>query len=168
MCRPCEGWLNVVALEDYMSPSTELKRFMSDHAKPEDLAAFMAGLGSDADAAAVVAAMNARGYRVTTDELAISIPEARQRLTTVEQSMPAATARNEQGDVKQQELFSQIENATKQARAKLNALASKGNEISVADMFEMQMLMNHMSQLSEMATNVVSAANSTMLSMTRN
>jgi hypothetical protein len=151
-----------------MPPSTELKRFMSDHAKPEDLAAFMASVGSDADAAAVVAAMNARGYLVTTDELAISIPEARQRLTTVEQAMPAAAGRNEQSDVKQQQLFSQIENATKQAKAKLNTLASKGNAISVADMFEMQILMNHLSQLSDMATNVVSAANSTVSSMARN
>jgi hypothetical protein len=151
-----------------MSPSTELKRFMSDHAKPEDLAAFMAGVGSDADAAALVAAMKAQGYSVTTDELAISIPEARQLLTTVEQAMPAVAARNEQADVKQQELFSQIDNATKQAKAKLNTLASQGDAISVADMFEMQMLMNRLSQLSEMATSVVSATNSAMSSIARN
>lgn len=38
----------------------------------------------------------------------------------------------------------------------------------VADMFAMQMLMNHLSQLSEMSTSVVSAANSAISSMARN
>ena len=35
-------------------------------------------------------------------------------------------------------------------------------------MFEMQMLMNHLSQLSEMATSVVSASNSAIADMARN
>jgi hypothetical protein len=34
--------------------------------------------------------------------------------------------------------------------------------ISIGDMFEMQMLMNHLSQLSDMARSVISAANSAL------
>jgi Family of unknown function (DUF5407) len=78
---------------------------MSDHANPEDLRAFMAGIGTDADASALVAAINAKGYLITTDELADPIAEVKRRL------------------------------------------ASRDG----TTMFEMQMLMNHLSQLSEMS-----------------
>lgn len=58
--------------------------------------------------------------------------------------------------------------ATISAKAKLAVLQARRSSISVADMFDMQILMNHLSQLSEMATNVVSAANSAIASMARN
>ena len=151
-----------------MSLSTELNRFMTDHAKPEDLAAFKAKVRSDADATAVSAAMNAQGYSVTADELLALVPQARQLLATIQKAMPAATARNVPADVNQQALFSQIEKSSQQVKDKLNALAPKGDAISVLDMFEMQMLMNHMSQLCEMVSSVASATNSAMSSMTRN
>jgi Family of unknown function (DUF5407) len=95
---------------------------MSDHANPEDLRAFMAGIGTDADASALVAAINAKGYLITTDELADPIAEVKRRL------------------------------------------ASRDG----TTMFEMQMLMNHLSQLSEMSGSAVSAANSAISSMPRN
>lgn len=61
-----------------------------------------------------------------------------------------------------------VESQSKEVADALRRLNEKGSEVSVADMFEMQMLMNHFSQLSEMNTNVVSAANSAINSMTRN
>jgi hypothetical protein len=65
-------------------------------------------------------------------------------------------------------LFAVINDATISAKAKLSAIKSRRSAISIGDMFEMQMLMNHLSQLSEMATSVVSASNSAIASMARN
>lgn len=65
-------------------------------------------------------------------------------------------------------LFKLINDATISAQTKLAGIKSRQSAISIADMFEMQMLMNHLSQLSEMATNVVSAANAAVSSMARN
>jgi hypothetical protein len=61
-----------------------------------------------------------------------------------------------------------VADATEIVRTKLKALQERRESITVADMFEMQMLMNHLSQLSEMSTSVVSAANSAISSMVRN
>ena len=65
-------------------------------------------------------------------------------------------------------LFAVINNATVSAKAKLSSIKSRRSAISIGDMFEMQMLMNHLSQLSEMSTSVVSASNSAISSMARN
>jgi hypothetical protein len=65
-------------------------------------------------------------------------------------------------------LFAIINNATISAKAKLSSIKGRRSAISIGDMFEMQMLMNHLSQLSEMATSVVSASNSAIASMSRN
>jgi Family of unknown function (DUF5407) len=67
-----------------------------------------------------------------------------------------------------QDLFTIINNATTSATAKLNEIQLRRSAISIGDMFEMQMLMNHLSQLSEMTTAVVSSANSAITSMARN
>ncbi len=66
------------------------------------------------------------------------------------------------------QLFKVVNNATISAKIKIGLISARRSAISVGDMFEMQMLMNHLSQLSEMATNVVSAANSAIMSMARN
>jgi hypothetical protein len=66
------------------------------------------------------------------------------------------------------ELFSIINTAVLSAKAKLLQIQSNRSSISIGDMFEMQMLMNHLSQLSEMSTNVVSASHSAVSSMARN
>lgn len=65
-------------------------------------------------------------------------------------------------------LFGIINDATASAKTKLLEIQSKRSAISIGDMFEMQMLMNHLSQLSEMATGVVSASNTAVMSMARN
>jgi len=65
-------------------------------------------------------------------------------------------------------LFKVIADATVSAKTKLLEIQNRRSSISIGDMFEMQMLMNHLSQLSEMATNIVSASNSAIASMARN
>jgi len=65
-------------------------------------------------------------------------------------------------------LISVVNDATVSAKNKLDILKARRSSISIADMFDMQMLMNHLSQLSEMSTSVVSASNSAISSMARN
>jgi len=50
---------------------------------------------------------------------------------------------------------------------KMQSNATSGG-VGVADMFSMQLAMNQMSQLTEMSSSVLSAANSSMMSMARN
>jgi hypothetical protein len=62
-------------------------------------------------------------------------------------------------------LFSAINNASVSAKTKLSAIRGRTSAISIGDMFEMQMLMNHLSQLSDMASSVVSASNTALQKM---
>jgi hypothetical protein len=52
-------------------------------------------------------------------------------------------------------------------KTKLSAIRQAKSSISIADMFDMQMRMNKLSQLSEMVTSVVSASNSAINTMAR-
>jgi len=61
-----------------------------------------------------------------------------------------------------------VTDATVSAKQKLDDIKARGSAISIGDMFDMQMLMNQLSQLSEMSTSVVSASNTAILSMARN
>jgi hypothetical protein len=54
-----------------------------------------------------------------------------------------------------------------QIKAKIASFGGR-DSISMAEMFEMQMLMNKLSQMSEMSSSIVSAANSAVSSMARN
>jgi len=65
-------------------------------------------------------------------------------------------------------LTSIVSDATVSAKRKLEILKARRSSISIADMFDMQMLMNHLSQLSEMSTSVVAASNTAIGSMARN
>ncbi len=65
-------------------------------------------------------------------------------------------------------LFRIVHDATISAKQKLLQIKDRKSAISIGDMFEMQMLMNHLSQLSEMSTAVVSASNSAINTMARN
>ena len=73
-----------------------------------------------------------------------------------------------QSALKVQALFDIVNDATKSVKDKLAQIKNSTSSISIGDMFEMQMLMNHLSQLSEMSTAVVSASNSAISSMARN
>lgn len=61
-----------------------------------------------------------------------------------------------------------IEDATISARQKLEDIKDSNSSISIGDMFELQMLMNELSQFSEAATAVASAAHTAIISMARN
>ncbi|MCB1213429.1 MAG: DUF5407 family protein [Chlamydiia bacterium] len=58
-----------------------------------------------------------------------------------------------------------VEKTTVSAKRKLEAIRDRKSAISIADMFDMQMLMNHLSQMSEMSTAVVHASNSLIVKM---
>ena len=66
------------------------------------------------------------------------------------------------------DLFRILNDATASAKTKLLEIKNRRSAISIGDMFEMQMLMNHLSHLSEMNTSVVSAANSAIQRMAQN
>lgn len=66
------------------------------------------------------------------------------------------------------ELVGIINDATKNVTEKLKSMKQNSDSISIGEMFEMQMLMNHLSQLSEMCTGVVSAMNTSIMAMARN
>lgn len=63
------------------------------------------------------------------------------------------------------QLFAIVNDATASAKAKLSKIKDMKSAISIGDMFEMQMLMNHLSQLSEMSAGVVSASNTAINTM---
>jgi hypothetical protein len=65
-------------------------------------------------------------------------------------------------------LVSAIEDLTATAKSKIAMIRSKGSAMSISDMFDLQMAMNRLSQLSEMSTSVISAMNSTITSMAKN
>jgi len=66
------------------------------------------------------------------------------------------------------DMFSIVNDATKAVKTKMDALKGKGSNVSITEMFEMQMLMNRLSQLSGMSTSVMSASNTAIASMARN
>jgi hypothetical protein len=66
------------------------------------------------------------------------------------------------------DLFSLVNSATASAKAKLLEIQSRRSAISIGDMFEMQMLMNNLDQLSESSTAVMSSVNDAIQSMARN
>lgn len=61
-----------------------------------------------------------------------------------------------------------ITDLTIQARAKITTIHERGENISISDMFDMQMDMNHLAQMSEMSTSIVNATNTAIMSMARN
>jgi len=54
------------------------------------------------------------------------------------------------------------------AKSKIAAIRSKKSAMSIADMFDLQMTMNQLSQFSEMSTSVISSMNTSIGSMARN
>ncbi len=71
-------------------------------------------------------------------------------------------------------LIDGIEALTKQVVAKIDAIRSKSGEVggdqemSIADMFDLQMSMTKLNQFSEMSTSVVSAMNTAINTMAHN
>lgn len=64
-------------------------------------------------------------------------------------------------------LVNMIDYLSGQAVSKIAAIRSKKSAMSIADMFDLQMAMNKLSQFSEMSTSVVSAINTSANSINR-
>jgi len=65
-------------------------------------------------------------------------------------------------------LVSAINNLTATALSKIAQIRSKGSAMSIADMFDLQMAMNKLTQFSEMSTSVITAMNTSINDIARN
>jgi hypothetical protein len=65
-------------------------------------------------------------------------------------------------------LIDAINLLTNEVKSKVAIIRSKRSAMSIADMFDLQMLMNKLSQFSEMSTSVITAMNTSIMSMARN
>lgn len=65
-------------------------------------------------------------------------------------------------------LITVVNDQTTRVRERLKQIQSNRDTISIADMFEMQMEMQNLSQLSEMSTSSVTASHQAISSMARN
>jgi hypothetical protein len=65
-------------------------------------------------------------------------------------------------------LVNMIDYLSGQAVSKIANIRSKKSAMSIADMFDLQMAMNKLSQFTEMSTDVVSAVNTSANSISRN
>lgn len=65
-------------------------------------------------------------------------------------------------------LVDAINRLSTDVKSKIAIVRSKRSAMSIADMFDLQMLMNKLSQFSELSTSVISAMNTSVLSMARN
>jgi hypothetical protein len=61
-----------------------------------------------------------------------------------------------------------IESLSLAVRTKIAAIRSKKSSMSIADMFDLQMAMNKLSQFSEMSTSLIAALNQSSNSISRN
>ena len=73
-----------------------------------------------------------------------------------------------QNGIDKQALVEIVSDLTVQTQSKLDHIRAQGSSVSIGDMFDMQMIMNRLSQMSEMVTSVMSGMNSAILSMARN
>jgi len=65
-------------------------------------------------------------------------------------------------------LVDEIERLSQVAKSKIAQIRSKRSAMSIADMFDLQMAMNKLSQFSEMSTSVITAMNTAISTMARN
>jgi uncharacterized protein DUF5407 len=144
--------------------STELKRFLADHATAESWAAFASSVGTHATVATLAAAMNAKGYQVGEAEVSAALDFSKQ-VGLSDQQLAAVIGGQ---DMNAGNLMNSSSTATDAVRDKLSAMGGSKDAVSIGDMLEMQMLMNHFSQLSDMSSNVVSASNNAIGGMARN
>ena len=61
-----------------------------------------------------------------------------------------------------------IVDITQNAKDKIQKINDLSSTASIGDMFDLQMIMNRLSQISEMSSSVISASNSAIMSMARN
>ena len=74
-------------------------------------------------------------------------------------------SRPERESFNMEDLITIVTDATVQVREKVQQIQDRADAISIGDMFDVQMLMNHLTQLSEMSTGVVAASNTAIQSI---
>ena len=65
-------------------------------------------------------------------------------------------------------LVNTINDLTAVAKSKIAIIRSKKSAMSIADMFDLQMAMNKLTQFSEMSTSIISAMNTAINDIARN
>jgi predicted 3-demethylubiquinone-9 3-methyltransferase (glyoxalase superfamily) len=65
-------------------------------------------------------------------------------------------------------LVDELERLTAVAKSKIAQIRSKRSAMSIADMFDLQMAMNKLSQFSEMSTSLIQSMNTAISTMARN
>ena len=65
-------------------------------------------------------------------------------------------------------LVNTINELTAVAKSKIAIIRSKKSAMSIADMFDLQMAMNKLTQFSEMSTSIISAMNTSVNDIARN
>jgi hypothetical protein len=65
------------------------------------------------------------------------------------------------------QLINIVDTMSANLQTKIGEIQTAGDQISISDMFDMQMDMNHLQQMSEMSTSIVSATNQSIMSMAR-
>ena len=78
------------------------------------------------------------------------------------------STREAEGIIIMDDLIDVVQEAVDGVQAKIQQIRENTESVSIADMFEMQLMMNNLAQLSEMSTNVVSSLHSAIQSMARN
>lgn len=95
-------------------------------------------------------------------------------MSTAQQSSQPQIAIGSRKGLQFQPLIEGIEALTQQVMDKIDAIRKRngeggeGKEMSIGDMFDLQMTMNKLQQFSEMSTSVLSALNGSINSMARN
>jgi hypothetical protein len=67
-----------------------------------------------------------------------------------------------------QELLAGLDEQTQAAMELLKTIKQRGQDVSIGEMFEMQMVMNKLTQFSEMSSSVQAAIHGALLSVARN
>ena len=87
---------------------------------------------------------------------------------TLEDDYPEATRSVDAAGFDVGVMMDTVNAATASVKKKFAAIQGTTDQISIVEMFDMQMLRNNLSQLSEMSTSIVSSSNSAISSMARN
>jgi hypothetical protein len=65
-------------------------------------------------------------------------------------------------------LIDAINDAVDLVKKKIDVVRDQGSAISIGDMFDLQLLMNNLAQLTEMSTSITAASHNAVLSVARN
>lgn len=82
--------------------------------------------------------------------------------------MPLNISTDDNQGINAQSLKDVVNAATKKVNDALAKMEQDTSNVSITDMFDVQLLMNSLAQVSEMSTSVISASNSAIMSMARN